>query len=258
MELKLGKKEFVPDARDFKLKELLAVPMPSTPTRNFGYGTMFKSWGMLGNDKIGDCVPAGGDHETMMFNKLAGHPVDFTTDNTVSDYSAATGYVPGDPETDYGTEVREYYGYRRTTGVVDSTDTRHKIDAYVSIDPGDWDLMLRCTWTFGVTGIGFEVPESALEQFHASLKDPNIDPVWTEVGDTNMVGGHYVPFVGSTAPSHRATLVTWGKRFFMEKEFYTKHNDEAWIPLSREAMKKSGFNVRHIDWPTLSSMLDSL
>lgn len=246
---KLGKLPFTENPKDFKL-EKFAVSLPPLPKKPFGFANLYSDWGMLGNDTVGDCVFAGSDHETMLWNKLAKHPVSFTKSNALSDYSAVTGYNPNDPNTDTGTVVREAMNYRLKTGLIDSNNARHKIDAFVSIDPGDWETMIRCVWTFGVVGIGFAVPHSVWKQYNANQ-------VWDVVTpDGGIDGGHYVPIVGYPAPG-QASFITWGERQVMTKAFYEKYNDEAWVPLTKESLLPPS-NVRHIDWNALNEDLKSL
>jgi hypothetical protein len=244
-----GKKPYVEDERDFKLTAV-QVALPPIPTRRFGFGSIYSDWKVLGNDYYGDCVWAGADHETMLWNRLAGHSVSFTDDNALSDYSAVTGFNKNDPNSDQGTEVRTAMGYRRSTGVIDSRSIRHKIDAYVSIDPKDWDLMLRCLWAYLTVGVGFAYPTSGDKQF-----DNNVP--WDVVSGATVEGGHYVNLVGSKAPTERITCISWGRTQEMTKEFYEKYNDETWIPLSKEELR-APVNVRNINWTKLSSMLSSL
>lgn len=208
---------------------------------------------MLGNDKAGDCVWAGAAHETMLFGWLrSSHPIlPFSDQSVLSDYSAVTGYNSNDPNSDQGTDVHDAMAYRRKTGVLDANGNRHKIDAYVSIDAKNYDLMLQCVWTFGAVGIGFEFPDSAWKQF-------DNDEVWDVVSGAQIDGGHYVPMVGSVHPGQEVSFVTWGKRARMTKAFYEKYNDEAWVPLSKELMQSSGLSWRHIDWATLQGDLSSL
>lgn len=247
--LPLGKKPFVPSDKDFKLKQV-EVSLPPMPQRPFGSGNLYSDWGVLGNDKYGDCVFAGADHETMLWNRLARHDVSFTEANALADYSALTGFNPNDPNTDQGTEVRASMGYRRDTGLIAADGNRHKIDAYVSIDPKDFDLMIRCVYAFGAVGIGFEVPNSIWNQWSAGA-------VWDVVAnDGGIDGGHYVPIVGYPAVD-RATFVTWGKRTVMSRAFYEKYNDEAWVALTKEETHQVS-SVRNIDWDTLNQMLAAL
>lgn len=247
---KLGKKPFEPKPTDFKLANV-EVALPAVPKLPFGYGRTFTDWGMLGNDNAGDCFWAGADHETMLWNHLAGHPVTFTEADALADYTDGAGYDPNDPNTDQGTVVREGMSYRRNIGVIDANGNRHKIYAYASIDPNDWDLLLTCIWTYGAVGIGFGFPDTAWKQWD------NGGP-WDYIPGTPIPNqGHYVPGVGSSNVVDRVTVITWGKRFEMTKAFYEQYNDETWVPLTKEELQPAS-NVRHINWTTLDSMLASL
>jgi len=251
MPYKLGKQPYEPKAKDFQLKELLAVDLPPMPKVRYGHGYDFTDWKMLGNDRYGDCVFAGADHETMLWNKLALTPVSFTDQNALSDYGAVTGFDPITGNNDNGTVVREALDYRRSTGLIDANGKRHRIDAYAQIDAQDWEMLHRCIWSFGAVGIGFNFPDSAWDQF-----DNN--QLWDVVSGARIEGGHYVPMVGSMNPASEVTFVTWSKRARMSKAFYEKYNDEAWVPLSKEFLRAGGYNYRHIDWNTLQSWLTSL
>lgn len=261
-QLRLGKKEFVENPKDFKfsaLKAAVPIPWPKVPNR-FGHGLAYKDWGMLGNGPdptvtpdfkgSGDCVFAGAGHETMLVNKLAHHKVEFTGANVVSDYSAVTGYVIGDDSTDYGTEVREAMSYRRKTGVIDSKGVRHQIGAYVSIDPKNWDELMQAVYCFTAVGIGFEFPDTAWQQLDDGLP-------WDVVDENpTMDGGHYVPIVGRNART-TAGCITWGVRHGMTQAFYEAYNDESWAMVFPEELR-NGKTARGYDLATISAWLGQL
>src|SRR4029077_17824696 len=97
--MKLGKLPPIEDSRDLRLTSYLTT-LPSPPAI-FGFGGLYPDWGTLGNDKYGDCVFAGADHETMLWNKVrGGHDVLIGAADALSDYSAVTGFDPKDPNTD--------------------------------------------------------------------------------------------------------------------------------------------------------------
>src|SRR5262249_7261133 len=145
---------------------------------------------MLGNDHYGDCVFAGAAHETMLWNKRAGHTVDMSTEQTLLDYSDVTGFDPADPNSDQGTYVLDALKYRQKTGIRDEAGGRHKIAAYASLMPGDFGAAVQAAYIFGAIGIGFEFPDSAWEQWdHGEY--------WDVVDGASIEGGHYVPVVGS-------------------------------------------------------------
>ncbi len=223
----LGKKPATLDKRDLKLTDYLdtTVLPTSWPKPNFGNGTLFKDWGMLGNDQVGDCVVASRCHLTMLDTKV-GAPATarFTEASAISEYSVLSGYDPADPSTDVGLDMRAVCAYQKKTGLLDADGNRHKIGAYLSITVGDTLAMLQAVWCLGGFAFGFEVTESALDQYDKGQ-------VWDDVGDTNIVGGHEVCGVGTMDWRSQVTFVTWGKRQPATFQFVEAYNDEnfAWV-----------------------------
>jgi hypothetical protein len=251
-ELRLGKKPAAPRPTDFKFAEFAgAIKLPTVPSR-FGHGTAYANWEMLGNDRYGDCVWAGAAHEHMLFNKVvSGHDVPFDDDAVLADYAAATGFDRNDPSTDNGTDVHQALDYRRKIGIADTNGTRHKIGAYVSLDPKDWQHLEQATYIFGAVGIGFEFPESALDQFNAG------EP-WDYVAGSPVKGGHYVPTVGSLHAKDQASAITWAKRQVFTVAFYERYNDESWVYITPEELRSDGTGLHGFDMERLKSYLAAL
>jgi hypothetical protein len=257
--LKLGKKPATYDSRDLLFAQYrTSEPLPSHP-KHFGHEKLVaaKAWQMLGNGPdstvapgflgAGDCVFAGGDHETMLWTIESGSAAAFTGANAIHDYSAVTGYNPhapldpnGENPTDNGTNVRDALKYRRKTGLTDAHGQRHKIGAYVALELGNMDELLEALYLFGVVGIGFAFPNSAMDQFNSGKP-------WSVVPGPAPRDGHYVPLV-----AYRQTLecVTWGRIQKMTTEFYKKYCDEAWAILSPEMLASGkspeGFNLAQL------------
>jgi len=257
--LKLGKKPATYDSRDLLFSQFrTAEPLPSHP-KYFGHEKLVgaKSWRMLGNgpddsfspgfEGAGDCVFAGGDHETMLWTLESKTSASFTAANALGDYSAVTGYNPnalpnatGENPTDNGTDVREALRYRQKTGLLDALGKRHKIGAYVGLELRNHEELLEALYLFGIVAIGFAFPESAMDQFNAGKP-------WSVVPGTTIDGGHYVPLV-----AYRKNLqcVTWGRVQAMTWQFYDKYCDEAWAILSPEMLANGtsleGFNLKQL------------
>jgi hypothetical protein len=235
---------------------------PVIPPKTFGYGYQFTNWGMNGNDDWGDCVLAGGAHETELIGALAaGAPkndfvVEVTTANSLSDYSAITGFDPnaGPPNnnpTDQGTDVQTALAYRQSTGLIDSTGKRHKIAAYVSLEVGNLQHLLEALWIFDAVGIGIQFPESAMTQFNAGQ-------VWSVVPGAQIDGGHYIPLIGVPAVGN-LTCVTWAKRQVLTSTFYTKYCDEAYAYITQDSLNaKTKENPGGFDWAQLSADLQAV
>lgn len=244
MALKFGKKPARPGAVKFRLKDYVNIAALPQPPAHFGHEQLIgsKSWQVLGNDHYGDCVWAGAAHETMMWNLEASHTVTFNEQSVLSDYSAVTGFTPTDPATDQGTDMQTAASYRRKTGVLDASGTRHKVAAYLAITPGDLHEHFVAVYLFGAVGIGIRVPKSAIQQFREGKPwSPSSEP-------DNIVGGHYVPLV---AKRTNIECVTWGQIQPMTVSFFEKYNDEslAYVSLEMLTHNKSpeGFDAEQLE-----------
>ena len=129
--LKLGKQAATYDKRDFLFARYrTAEALPSHP-KYFGHEKLVgaNAWKMLGNGPdntvstgfkgAGDCVFAGGDHETMLWTLEGGTPARFTGANAIKDYSAVTHYdpkAPLDPDGDNPPTVEPTLVTRSDTG----------------------------------------------------------------------------------------------------------------------------------------------
>ncbi|HJZ73307.1 MAG TPA: hypothetical protein VKE51_16300 [Vicinamibacterales bacterium] len=263
---KLGKKPATYDSRDLLFaKYRTSEPLPSHP-KHFGHEKLVaaQGWQMLGNGPdntvapgftgAGDCVFAGGDHETMLWTIEGGQPATFTGANAIHDYSAVTGYNPhapvdpnGENPTDQGTNVRDALKYRQKTGLIDAKGTRHRIGAYVALEVGNLNQLLEALYLFGIVGIGIEFPESAMDQFDQGKP-------WSVVAGAKIAGGHYIPLV---AYRQMLECVTWGRIQKVTSSFYSKYCDEAWAILSPE-MLASGKSPEGFDLAQLQSDLNAL
>jgi hypothetical protein len=239
------------------LTSVLTAPLPTAP-KHFGHATLYTDWGMLGNDRYGDCTCAGSDHEHMLWTALGrgkSKGAQFTTANTLSDYSAISGFDPNNPSTDNGAAVDHVMDYRRTVGMIDSAGQRHKIDLGVRL-PGhqgsfDWQQFINCVWAFKAVAIGTLIPSSAQQQFASG------EP-WDYVGDQNIEGGHYIPAVASTSSGRQVTILTWGRQQVMTRSFFEAYVDELWVPLSQEAMSAIKSALHVIDWTSVQRIASSL
>jgi hypothetical protein len=243
--LKLGKKPARYDANTYRYADVRpsGLIVPKAPSPGGGYGTDFNNWGMLGNGPdddgtldpswagykgAGDCFFAGVGHGIMESTKNAGKPVPAISSLTaLRHYSAVTGYNIRTGAGDNGTDVLTALKWLQKTGYTDNNGTAHKIGTYVSLEPGNLAQMWEALWLFEEVGMGFNFPESAMDQF-------NNGQTWSVVPGAQIDGGHYVPLVGH--PTDNVwTCVTWAKRQTMTAAFITKYCDEvyAWIDPDR-------------------------
>lgn len=236
MTFKFGKTPARPGAVKLKFEDFFdAKSFPPLPARfgHYGLGAGLP-WGTLGNDQYGDCVFAGAAHETMVWTHHAGTgaPAFFSDASVLSDYSAVTGFDPAKPDIDRGTDMQQAAAYRQKTGVVDAHGVRHKIDAYVSLRPGDWEQLQLAGYVTGAVGMGVRFPSTAMDQFSASSP-------WVVAGHPRIEGGHYVPFVGRNSAGLNLG-VTWGRLQAFDDNWYDKYADEAICYVSFEFLDKRG------------------
>jgi hypothetical protein len=181
------------------------------------------SWGMDGNDQVGDCTCAEVDHAVKAMQVAGGNPeVTSTTAEVMAAYSAITGYDAADPSTDRGAEMQDVRNYWRKTGFTLGGQV-DKILLFAEIDAKNTKLVEYCLDRFGEVGLGIQCPQSAQQQ--CSDKQP-----WTVVRNSPVEGGHAIALVGYDDDYYY--VVTWGTVQPMTPGFYAKYVEEAWISVS--------------------------
>ena len=250
MGLKFGKLPARPGSISFKFKDFFNLDALPRPPAVYGH-QLGTHWGMLANDQYGDCVWAGAAHEHMMWTRIGVAPdAAFTSPNVLADYSAVTGFNPAKPDSDQGTDMQEAASYRRKVGIIDKDGVRHKIDAYLGINPKNVSRLAIASYLFGAVGVGIQVPDSCEDQFDAGKP-------WTVVPDSQIVGGHYVPLVGRNRNGH-FLVVTWGRLHAVTPDFLKTYADEAVMYLTTEMMNAKGLTMEGFDVASLKASLQKL
>ncbi len=240
---KLGLLDPTPGAVKLRLASYVNFRQLAMPPPEFGHYKMIKDWKMLANDKYGCCAWTGGEHMSMMFCAETHRSAPFSDASTLKNY-ASTGFQllgpdgqpwPIDPETgepdnptDSGTGIDDLAKHWRKTGLVDDTGHRHKIIAYLDMNPGDLRELWLATWLFQATGMGFALPESAQEQTAAGR-------TWDYVAGSPIVGGHFVPNFGRAGAAGLGVGVTWDKVQPFTGRFYQRFNNQGIVVLTQEA-----------------------
>lgn len=206
------------------LKEAQLPAVPAT----FGHANLIgrKAWGMLGNDETGDCTIAGPMHAIMLWKAIAKSLVMFSVADALDDYSAACGYISGEPDTDQGGDMVSVASYWRQTGMRDTANTRHKITAYLQADASNLGHIDLAAYLFDAVGLGVELPRSAEQQFMDGQP-------WSVVDNDPLEGGHYIPYVQKIAGNIRQ-VVTWGGLQDVTEAWLRKYLREVVVYLSPE------------------------
>jgi hypothetical protein len=261
MALMLGKLPATQSIDDFRLEQVVdvTVVLPKIP-KTFGHEKGFPLE-MLGNgpddsvrpgfEGAGDCVFAGACEETHLVEHAAGRPLaPLTGKQAIAAYSAVTGYVLGDAATDKGTDVRTALTWRRKTGIADAKGKRHRIGAFLALEPGNTQHLLAALYVFGTVGIGFQFPTYAMQQF-SELKP------WSYQKGGTIDGGHYVPAVARRTSSTLSTI-SWARDQRMTEDFFAHYCDEAWAIVPTEYLKAGGTSPEGFDQAQLNALLAQL
>ena len=156
--LKLGKKPAHHDPRTLQMANYLELP--AIPPAQDWTKKAASSWGMMLNDKLGDCTCAAVGHIIQAWTANAGPKEVVLPDQTIlKTYEAVTGYKPSEPSTDRGAVELDVLKYWRKTGV-----GGYKIDAFVALEPRNHAHIQAAVDLFGGSYIGLALPLSAQTQ----------------------------------------------------------------------------------------------
>ncbi len=249
--LRLGKKPARMGAIKFRLTDYADLSKLPKPPLKIGHWDIGRPWGMFANDKYSDCVWAGAAHEHMMWAKAGLRPeVDFSDESVLSDYAAATGFRPGNDDSDQGTDMGAAASYRRKTGIIDAAGKRHVVDAYFSLQAGNPDMLAFATYLTGAVGVGLMLPNSAMDQFDQQKP-------WTVLEQASgQAGGHYVPCIGRNSNGD-FLVITWGRIHAMSPQFVARYNDESVCWFSQDLMR-GNLSPEGFDLDTLKRNLSAI
>jgi len=225
MTLRLGMKEWKEDEIKLQFKDYLNRPeLPKVPPVYGHIKSNTVPWGMLGNDAYGDCVLAGACHETMVWSIATKRALpNFNTQTVVNQYLGLTGGA------DDGLDPIATAKWRISAGIEDTGGVFHKVKAFASVHNNkDLDI---AAYMFGTCGIGFNLPDTAIDEFNAGKP-------WTAT-DGKIQGGHYVPLVGRNSKGNRI-VVTWGKLQAVGEQFWKKYFLGAVCYMSLEYLMATG------------------
>lgn len=245
MPFKLGRLPRKENPRTLKLASYVKTSGPLVSVVPFAWEYNVSDWGMLGNDSIGDCTCACIGHMIMEWTSRTFGLVTPTTNQIIAAYSAITGYVPGNESTDNGAAITDVLAYFVSTGIAG-----RKALAWAAVDVSNQDAIRQAIQIFGGIDIGFNVPQSAMDEFSAGLP-------WNNTTDTNIVGGHSVYVAG--AGSFGNTCITWGQRQQMSWDFWKTYVDEAYAIITADWLTAAAKSpIYGFDLTTLQADLAAL
>lgn len=206
--------------------------------------------GMFANDTLGDCTCAGIYHLIQVLSANAQGAIDTEPDNNaVLLYEQACGYVPGQPNTDEGGVEQDVLTYVMLTGAPMGADgsTRHRLTAFVEVDPSNQaDVMLTIS-EFGGSYIGFNVPDYAMSTSNTWDVQP---------GTPNIIGGHCV--VLAAYDTVGPTCITWGRLQKMTWAFFNQFTDEAYAIADPDWIAATGKSPAGLSITDLEAQMEAL
>lgn len=196
-------------------------------------------WGMLGNDRYGDCGVAGIQHGLMADAKITSTAKHFPSEKQVIDYYLK--FTRGD---DSGVVLHDLLAHIRDHKFYDET-----IEAYAPFSINDVPTLQTAIWLYGFAYVGITVTSAMQKAFGAD------DPWDAKAVDGEVVGGHCVPIVGYD--DQFLYCVTWGAIQRITYPAWHTMASEAWAIISGEFVGRHG-NGRGVDIDALRADLNRL
>ena len=210
--------------------------LPSAPISVNWTKVVGNNFAMLGNDTVGDCVPAGQLHMAQCWiANASGKVVLPTTADAIQLYNREAAYNPNNPATDLGCDPLTALNFWRIIGVPIG-GARHKIEAFAQVNLSNAHELQSALWLFGGLFTGWMLPASAQGQSVWSV--PASGPVGP--GAPGSWGGHLAPL--AVDEFGRYGVISWGGIIPVTPGFVTAYAapGEIWAVISSEWIEKNG------------------
>lgn len=226
-EVRLGKQAKKEDDRNLQMARYLTAALPAPPTALSRVALVEQvilgpDWGMMENDRLGDCTCAALGHAEQTWAAIAMGANHRPSDAAVESLYWKTG--DGSKQDDTGRYELDVLNYVQQHSLF-----RHKVHAFAEIGLHNADLIKSGIALFGGAYIGLSLPESAQHQL-----------VWDVVtgptSEPGSWGGHAVWLVEYDL--YGPTCITWGKPLKMSWSFFWKYCDEAYALVESEWFKR--------------------
>lgn len=205
--------------------------------------------GQMGNNSLGDCTCAALGHALQVWTANANPPIDTQPDsNIIQLYSEACGYRAGDSSTDQGGCEQDVLTYAMLAGIpVDEGSGRHRIVAFVEVDPSNFADVKLAIYTGGLVYLGFDVPDYIMSQ-----------QVWdVQPGKTKSIGGHAV--IAAGYDDQGLHIISWGsKAYRMTWAFWSHYVDEAYLVADADWVSSTGKSPAGLSLIDLETQMEAL
>ncbi|HEV2521076.1 MAG TPA: hypothetical protein VGT24_01735 [Candidatus Acidoferrales bacterium] len=231
---RLGKQPARIDAKRLKLARYLPASLPPAPESCDWTGKVAQ-FGMMLNDREGDCVFAAGAHAIQTWSAAEGVRRTPPDDQIQSYYEGWAGYRPSISSTDQGYVIVEFLNRWRMFGYCGAL-----LDGYADPDWTNTEHIKLSIALFGGVNLGLQLP---LAWRDATVWDIERGPD----GAAGSWGGH-----SSWCPAYNATgpiCVTWGSLKQITWAGLTAYCDEAHVLRSPLFLNSQGLSASNVNFP---------
>lgn len=209
------------------------------------WGSKITAWGMLLNDRLGNCTIAGALHAVMCWASNTGRIFSPTDNDALHLYEVVDGYQPGNPASDRGGVLANVLTYWKRFGM-----DGHKVTAYVQVDPTNRAEVKTAIALFGCLYVGVALPTAAQSQgVH-----------WKKTSGTaaqaGSWGGHCIILTGYDSTG--VDTVTWGEQGTATWGWLDAYMDEAYAVISPDWMTAAGVDPQGLNLAALEADLAAL
>lgn len=217
--MKLGRLPYVPDARDYSLVRVAALP--EAPASTSYMQKARPPWDMYGNDRAGCCAFAALCHGIQLQSANGRGEVQPPTGAAIEAYAGCTGYDPRTGRNDNGTVMRQALQWFRKQGVGGQF-----VPYFVGV-PLSMKTLRQAMALFGGLYVGVDLPLSAQ---NAKVWDVPSSQTWGPEWKRGSWGGHAVWF--GDYDNWGVKLITWGAEKQASWAWVRQYLSEAWAVYS--------------------------
>lgn len=250
---KLGRKRPIARCPRLSIKNYLLKALPAPPA-GVGYQAAAKTGLSLiyGNDTVGDCVEACMLHIQNVFeaNSLFA-PAPIAESVGISLYSDITGYIPGVPSTDQGTNEQDALNYWQQKGL--GIPYTNPIAGWMAVDATSINEVRMAIWLFENIMFGVELPDEWITPFPSRSGF-----TWDVAGSANPNNGHCFPGLGYD--QHRIGIDSWGLQGYITNAAIAQYasspdgSGELYTVLSPDAINRAKQKAPNgFDWTQLEA-----
>lgn len=217
---KLGKHPKKEDDRNLKLSKYLDHAVLDPAPESIKYASAINDFGMMLNDKIGNCTCAANGHRIQVLTQMNGSMLTVSDESVEKMYEDISGYNPATGANDNGANMLDVMKYMQSIGL-----DGHKTGPYLEIDIKNLQEVKQAIYIFGSVNIGIQLAISMQGALTWDVADPSLQ------GDSapGSWGGHDVIVPGYNVDS--LWPITWGAWMELTNRGWLAYVDEAYVQM---------------------------